>query len=285
LGTGLPPGEHGLTGLFLQLGGARPVNMLALPAETDMQALQPQPTLFERAAERGVSVTRVGPAAFDGAGLTEAALRGGRYLSAESMGERVAAAVEGCCAPGPALTYVYVGDLDATGHRRGVDSAGWRQELRHLDRLVEQLAAALPPGTTLLVASDHGMVDVALEDRWDVSSTPELDEGVVGVSGDMRAVTLHVRPGAAPDVLAAWGSVVGRSFWVVPGEEAVSSGLYGPVVGATARERIGDVVAVATGPAAITDARHMPPPVLGLVGLHGAATRDELDVPLLVHQA
>jgi len=286
LGTGLAPGEHGVTGLYLRLDGAgpRPVNTLALPAETDMAALQPRATLFERAAERGVAVTRVGPAAFDGAGLTQAALRGGRYLPAESVGERVAAAVEGCCATAPALAYVYVGELDATGHRRGVASAAWRQELRHVDRLAEQLAAALPPGTTLLVTSDHGMVDVGREDRWDVGTTPGLAEGVVAVSGDLRAVTLHVRAGAASDVLAAWRSVVGSGFWVVPGAEAVASGLYGPAVTAEARERIGDVVAVATGPVAITDSRHMPAFLLGLVGLHGAATREELDVPLLVHQ-
>ena len=86
LGTGLTPGEHGITGLFVRLASGQLVNTLAMPAETDLRALQPQPTAFERAVGAGVAVTRAGPAAFDGQGLTEAGLRGGRYVAAETAG-------------------------------------------------------------------------------------------------------------------------------------------------------------------------------------------------------
>lgn len=283
-GTGLAPGRHGLTGLVLRLGSGQLVNTLAVPAETDLRALQPHPTVFEQAVAAGIAVTRVGPAAFDGRGLTEAALRGGDYVAAETAGERVAAAAAGAARARRSLTYVYLGDLDATGHRQGCHSVAWRQELAHIDRLVEQLAASLPAGSTLLVTSDHGMVDVPFDRRWDVATTPALDDGVLAVSGDLRAVNVHARPGAGPDVLAAWQAVLGETFWVRSGDEAVAAGLYGPLVDAAVRPRIGDVVAAARADVAVVDSRVMPPAVLALLGLHGSVTDEELLVPLLVHQ-
>lgn len=283
LGTGLPPGEHGINGLFLRLVSGQLVNTLARPAETDLRALQSRPTTFERAEAGDVVVTRVGPAAFDGNGLTEAGLRGGSYAAGESIGERVAEAVAGVRRGARSLTYVYVGDLDATGHRRGCRSEAWRQELVHIDRIAEQLAAALPSGATLLVTSDHGMVDVPFDQRWDVATTPALDEGVETVAGDLRGVHVHARPGAADDVLAAWRETLDTSFWVLPGEEAIALGLYGPVVAEQFRPHIGDVVAAAAADVAVTDSRVLPPPVRALLGLHGSLTEDELLVPLLVH--
>jgi hypothetical protein len=285
LGTGLSPGEHGLVGLFIRMPeDGRLVNTLALPAEIDMRALQPRPTVFERAAASGVSVTRVGPKAFDGAGLSEAGMRGGAYAGAESVGERVAEAAAGVRRSPRSLTYVYFGDLDATGHRRGCASESWRQELAHVDRLVGQLADAMPSGATLLVTSDHGMVDVPFDRRWDIAATRALDDGVVAVAGDLRGVHVHARAGAAVDVLAAWGDTLREDFWVLARDEAVELGLYGPVVTDEVRPRIGDVVAVARGDSAVIDSRILPATILGLYGLHGSVTDDELVVPLLVHR-
>lgn len=285
LGTGLAPGEHGITGLLIRLPeSGRLVNTLALPAQVDMRSLQPRETLFERAAGEGVAVTRVGPKAFDNAGLTEAGLRGGDYTGAESVGERIAASVAAVRRPGRTLTYVYFGDLDATGHREGCSSEAWRQELAHVDRLVEQLAAALPDGTTLVVTSDHGMVDVPPENRWDVAAEPALAEGVEVVAGDLRGVHVHTVPGAEGDVLDAWRTTLGSSFWVLPRDEAVAAGLYGPVVADHVLARIGNVVAAARDDTAVVDSRVLPPQLLRLVGLHGSLTEEELVVPLLVRQ-
>jgi hypothetical protein len=283
LGTGLPPGRHGVVGLVLRLPDGRPVNTLATPAQVDFLGLQPHVTAFERAAAHDVAVTAVGPKAFDGQGLSLAGLRGGRYAGAESVGERVAAAAEAVCHGERSLTYVYYGDLDSTGHRRGRDSEQWRQELTHVDRLAEQLAGALPPGCTLLVTSDHGMVDLAPAERWDVSSTPDLDAGVEVVAGDPRAVHVHARPGASDDVLAAWRTLLGDGFWVLPRDEAVSAGLYGPVVDDRVRPMSGDVVAVARGRGSVVDSRTTLPGLADLVGMHGSVTEDELVIPLLVH--
>jgi hypothetical protein len=285
LGTGLPSGEHGLVGLMLRVPETgRVVNTLALPAELDMRALQPRPTVFERAVAAGVAVTRVGPKAFDGAGLSEAGLRGGEYAAGESVGERVAEAAAGVRRGARSLTYVYLGDLDATGHRRGCASEAWRHELGHVDDVLAQLADALPAGATLLVTADHGMVDVPFANRWDVATNAALDEGVEVVAGEPRVAHVHTLAGAAVDVLAAWRETLGDAFWVMSRDEAVGAGLYGPVVAPGVRPRIGDVVAVARADSAVVDSRVLPPAVLGLYGMHGSVTEDELAVPLLVHR-
>lgn len=281
LGTGLTPGEHGITGLFLRLGADRLVNTLALPAQADYRALQPAPTAFERAADAGVAVTRIGPKAFATGGFSGAGLRGGDYLGAESVGERIAATATAVRRGERALTYTYFGDLDATGHRSGCMSAAWRAELLHVDRYVEQLADALPAGATLVVTSDHGMLDVPHENRWDVATTPALDDGVAAVSGDLRGVQVHAREGAVEDVLAAWRETLGAAFWVVPQDEAVSTGLYGPVRDHV-RDRLGDLLALALHDHVVVDSRIMPPPILRLLGMHGGVTPAELDIPLLV---
>jgi len=229
-------------------------------------------------------VTRVGPKAFDGNGLSEAGLRGGDYAGAESVGERVDAAAAAVRRGACSLTYVYFGDLDATGHRRGCASPAWRHELTHVDRFIEQLAAALPPGSALLVTSDHGMVDVPFENRTDVAASPLLCEGVEVVAGDLRGVHVHALPGAAADVAATWRATLGDDFWVLTRDDAVEAGLYGPVADHV-RPLLGDVVVAARGDHALLDSRVMPAPMRALVGLHGSVTEDELSVPLLVHEA
>jgi hypothetical protein len=281
LGTGLSPGEHGIVGLLLRLAeDGRVVDTLANPAQVDMRALQPRPTAFERAAAAGVEVTRIGPRHFDGAGLSEAGLRGGRYAGAESVGERVDATHDAVRRGERALAYVYLGALDATGHRRGCTSAAWGHELTHIDRVVEQIANALPSEAALVVTSDHGMVDVPFENRWDVAGTPALSAGVDVVAGDLRGVHVHALPGASADVLAAWRETLGADFWVLSRDEAVGAGLYGPVL-EHAYRRIGDVVALASDTSAVVDSRVMSPGLLALVGLHGSVTEGELMVPLL----
>jgi hypothetical protein len=85
-------------------------------------------------------------------------------------------------------------------------------------------------------------------------------------------------------VLAAWRATLGDAFWVLSRDEAVSCGLYGPVVSDHVLPRIGDVVAAARSDHALGDSRVMPAWVMGLIGMHGSVTDDELRVPLLVHQ-
>ncbi len=285
LGTGVPPGSHGIAGLFLRRPGTDTLfDTLRPPKDIDLLALQPLPTAFETAAAAGVAVTRVGPRAFARGGLTDIGLRGGAYTGADGFGERVAGTAAAAEAGDRSLVYLYVGDLDLTGHRYGWRSEVWRQELAHLARFAAQVAQALPPGTLLLITADHGMVDVAEADRVDVSVTPALADGVDLLGGDLRGVHVYTRPGAADDVQAAWRTVLGTSAWVLSRDEAEAAGWFGPVADAV-RPVLGDLVVAVREDVTVCDARTMPVEIRTLVGMHGSLTPAEQHLPLLTYLA
>jgi hypothetical protein len=177
------------------------------------------------------------------------------------------------------LVYGYIPELDLTGHVRGVDSPAWRAQLQLIDRVVEQLVDGLPGDAALLVTADHGMLDVPADTRVDLDEHPELTDGVRLLAGEPRARYVHAEPGAAPDVLDRWRAVLGERAWVASREEAIASGVFGPVDEALA-PRIGNVVALARGSWALTATVREPGPSR-LAAYHGSLTATELAIPLL----
>jgi hypothetical protein len=288
-GTGELPGTHGLVGLDV-LDPDRDVifNELAWDPAVDPRIWQPVPTEFERAERAGLDVVRIGPGYFDGSGLTEAALRGGRFVAADTLQARVDATVQavsghrrlsgrgsGC------LVYLYWGEVDKSGHVFGCGSWEWGEEVAQADAAVRQLAARLGPDTLLVTIADHGMVDIGRDDRVDVGTEPVLAAGVRHVGGEARALHLYCEPGAADDVRAAWTARLGSAVDVASRDQAVRAGWFGPVAPRNLR-RIGDLVVVTRDPIAIVDSRTARPELLRLIGMHGAQTEEEQLIPMLV---
>lgn len=283
LGTGLPPGEHGVLGLRVAIPGSeRLMNSLRWDDAVDPGQWQPRATVFERAAAGGVAASHLAPGAFRGGGLTRAVLRGARYLAADSPGELAAGAGLAVRDARRSFVSVYYADLDATGHRMGWRSDAWRFQLAHVDRLAEQLAGALPDDAALYVTADHGMVDAAPENRVDADTVGDLRDGVSLLGGDARARHVYARPGAAGSVLEAWRELLGDRMWVVTREEAVAAGWFGPRVPGRMLERIGDVIAASRDGTAVV-ASKAEPHESTLIGQHGSLTPGEQRVPLLVH--
>ena len=280
-GTGLPPGGHGLVG-YEVLDPDRDVllNELSWEPHVDPHVWQPNPTVFERLAAADVPVTRIGPGFFDGSGLTESALRGGRFVAASSLDDRIGAAIAAIRATPRGLVYVYWGDIDKVGHVHGCQSWEWGEELTRVDDAVRRLAESLPSDAALHITADHGMVDVALDRRIDLAHDPELSAGVRHSGGEPRALHLYCEPGAADDVAATWRERLDGQVWVRTRAEAVAQGWFG-AVSVQVMPRIGDVVVATAGEIAIVDSRHQRPQLLALIGLHGSLTPDETAVPLL----
>lgn len=286
LGTGELPGAHGLVGTEV-LDPARDVvfSELAWDPDVDPHRWQPIPTVFQQLAAAGVDVVRVGPGYFDGSGLTEAALRGGRFVAARQLDERVRVAVSAVHASRAAgrscLVYLYWGDLDKIGHVHGSGSWQWGEHLAEIDAAMTRLVGSLASDTLIAITADHGMVDVPLSDRVDLATDRELAAGVRHVGGEPRALHLYCVPGAAADVLAVWRRRLGAQMEVVARDEAIEGGWFGPVA-ERVLPRIGDVVVAATGPVAVVDSRTARPELLALIGQHGARTEAERLVPLLL---
>jgi type I phosphodiesterase/nucleotide pyrophosphatase len=282
--TGCPPGQHGILGYQVLIPGeGRLLNGLRWDSRVDPRTWQPQPTVYERAADAGVAAYHIAQGSFRGTGLTNALMRGAEYLAADSMGALAARAADALAGNARAFVTVYHGDLDGTGHVFGVGSDAWRNQLAHVDKLAEHLAGGLPPGTPLYVTADHGMVDVGPEDRIDFDAVEELRAGVALLGGEPRARHVYARPGAAADVLAAWREVLGDRAWVLSRDEAIKEGWFGPVAGEMV-ERIGDVIAAPAGTTAIV-ATQGEPRESALFGMHGSLTPSEQLVPGVVFTA
>ena len=280
LGTALTPGAHGMVGFTSRVPGTdRLLNALFWDKRIDPLEWQPHPTAFTRLAADGVSVTVVNKREFEGSGLTRAAHRGAEFVGADRVGERIAAVVAAASIR-PSLTYVYDGDLDWTGHRYGVSSSHWLQQLAMVDAEAEQLAESLPVGARLVVVADHGMVDSPAASRTDVDEHPELRDGVALLGGEARFRHLYCRGGGVLDVLATWRGFLGDRAEVLTRDEAVGRGWFGPALPGML-PRIGDVVVASRGDAGIfssVDFRYE----TSLVGLHGSLTPAEMLIPVLV---
>lgn len=294
IGTGLPPGEHGVVGYTMALPPLpRAMNTLqwalhGKPVEDLREVVVPEtffqgPTAFERAVAAGVSVDLVGPVELAHTGLSRSTLRGGRYRGSRGGRALVDDAVAALRRPGSrgAFVYAYHPTLDGRGHAFGIDSQEWRDALGEVDQIAQQLVNAMPADSVLAVTGDHGMVDVPRQNQIDMADHATLRAGVRFLGGEARARHVYTRPGAAPEVLAAWREVLGDGWWVIPREEAIAAGWFGPVLAEPVRNRIGDVVAAAFGPYAVMQ-REVFRPETQMIGHHGSMTADEALVPQLI---
>lgn len=289
LGTGLPPGGHGLVGLSFDPGDQALLDVLRWTRARDgkhvdqrdahvPEVVQPSDTALQRAAADGVVVTAVAPAFQRESGLTRAALRGGTFRGVLALGDLAAEIDAALTGPERRLCYGYHSDLDTLGHVHGPGTLPWRLQLRQIDLLVSTVAETLPPNALLVVTGDHGMVTTAR--RYDADTDADLQYGVALLGGDARARHVYAADGAAPDVLAAWRTTLGDDAWVVTRDEAISAGWFGPL-GPHVAGRIGDVVVAMRGEATVvrTEAE---PTLAKLIGQHGSLTSAEQLVPLLV---
>lgn len=263
-----------MVGFSVAYGGGV-MNLLAMeggPAPTEWQ---PVPTYFERLAAVGVSSAVVSPARFAGSGLTGAALRGARHVPAETLDERVSAALRELRAGTP-VVYLYWSEIDHAGHGSGVGSDSWIGRLEEFDAGLARLLRLLPAGVRTVMTADHGMINVDAAQILDVASTPALREGVRIVAGETRAVHVHAEEGRADEVETRWRDVLGESAWIVSGEAL--SALIGAGDGASV---IGDFLVLARGRGGVVDSRTQSASAIAMPGVHGSLTTTEMRIPVI----
>lgn len=283
VGTGLPPGAHGLPGYTVRNPQTEELmNQLRWQPWTAPRVWQPYPTIFQLADQAGVHTAQVTAPAFQNTPLTQIALSGGAFHGRLSGDDRMDLAAEQLAAGDRALIYTYYSELDGAGHRFGVDSDAWRGQLMYVDRLVQRLAEQLPPRTALYVTADHGMLDIPFDEqhRIDFDEDWELRAGVALLGGEGRARHVYAVRGAESDVLTCWREVLGEQFWIASRDEAIEAGWFGPHIDERVYARLGDVIAAARDDVLII-ASEREPKESAMVGNHGSMTPSEQLVPLL----
>ncbi|MCT1606055.1 alkaline phosphatase family protein [Nesterenkonia massiliensis] len=299
LGTGKAPGEHGMLGYDLlapELG--RVVNMLGgWDDDVDPRSWQRHPSVLQQAVDAGARVLTASRSQFRDSALTTAALSGGEFLGADRIESRFRAAQEwimdgriakGGVRRGPApaqLVYLYVDELDKTGHHAGVDSVMWRSMLENLDEAARRLCSALTESygdeVAVLLTADHGMLDIAEQDLVDIAERDDLLRGVAHTGGDPRMMYLYAEAEQDPVELAArWRAEFGDVAWVLTRDKAIAAGWFGAVE-ERVLGRLGDVIIAAHAPIAIFDTARTGVGIMSMVGMHGSLTEVERKIPLL----
>lgn len=293
LAVGAPCSQHGIVGYSFQISdSAGPTSFNPLrwtlessggPTAIDRfppREVQTMPSLLEILAAEGVEITYVMRADFRDSGLTRAAFRAdGTYLPANTLEEIGRAVTATVSRPSRVsrFVYAYFGDLDMIGHLHGPGSPAWLHCLREVDAFIADLATDLPPDCRLVVTADHGMVTA--ETSVDIDTTPALLSDVITVAGEARVRHAYAREGAAQNVLAAWTSELSGRARVLSREQALDERLFGP--GRDHADRLGDVIAIATGGVVLTRSQNEELES-SLLGHHGANTAAEQHVPLIL---
>lgn len=264
LHSGAPVGEHGLyewnvydpvvdaliTPLLFSYAGAGERDTL-LRAGADPAAILPLGrTFYERLGAAGVDCHVFAPAAFAPSTYDGVAARGARIhpmIDLPTGLVELADTLRG--ADGPAYAFVYWDELDATGHVHGPSSPEFAAVAeRCLDALDSGLRG-LPEGTVVLMAADHGQVDVDpatvvyVNEAW-----PELlallargaGGRVLAPAGSARDLFLHCRPETVDDVVGGLAGLLGERATVHRVEDIVAAGWFGEV-GERLRVRLADV--------------------------------------------
>jgi hypothetical protein len=278
LATGALPGRHGVVGFTVRVPGTdRVLTHIRWADDPDPRTWQPVPTVYERSS---VPCTVVLPAVFRGTGLTVSAYRGADFVPLGSRDDAAGALLAAVRAR-PGLVFGYASALDTAAHVYGIASPQWATAATRIGELIERIVAGLPPDAALLVTADHGGLDVPAGSRVDLADDPRLSAGLRLVAGEPRFRYLHTVDGATGDVAATWSAVLGSRAAVYERDEAVATGMFGPVPGEHLA-RIGDVVVVCRDDLVVLASGHEPPEVAALVGFHGSTAPAETAIPLLV---
>ena len=285
LGTGTLPGVHGMLGYTVRVPRSgepgRLLNSLKWDDRVDPVIWQSVPTLFERAANDGITVSHIAAKRYEGSGFTQAALRGAQYLGANQISEIIEKTVE-AMKPSPSFSYVYINHLDAAGHDDGVGSEKWLLALETVSELITGLRDRLPKGTRLWVTADHGMINVG--EKIILGQDNNLMANITLVGGEPRARHMYVREGAINETVAIWREFLGDKADVFSREEIIAAGYFGPDVSLDSRERMGDLIAIAKGEMILVDPARIKEESK-MVGHHGGLEEIEVAIPLLTHQS
>jgi Type I phosphodiesterase / nucleotide pyrophosphatase len=261
LHAGVPVGSHGLYewNVYEPSLGEVITPLLFSPAgELSPDRLSADPdavlacgrTMYEQLGARGVECHVFGPAAFTPSTYDGVLTRGAHAHAMDGLDAGLAElAATLRAATGPAYAYLYWDQVDYLGHRYGPSSPEFdAAAVRALDALDAGLCA-LPDGTVVLLAADHGQIDVDpattifVNEAW-----PELPgllaQGSSGralaPAGAARDLFLHCRPETVDEIVEGLERVVDDRATVRRVTDLVAGGWFGEA-GDRLRARLADV--------------------------------------------
>lgn len=304
LWTGLAPAQHGMLGLRLLLPrfgvqgqmikmspefDPRPDTLV--DAGLDMQSFLAGPGFAEQLAAAGIPSYSVKHYRLSDTALSRMHGRGVKkqigIISAAHLFVKVRQLLEETAGQ-PLFVSAYWADVDTLSHFNGPHGEATVAEavnVFHLMQrhLLEPLSDAGRAGTLLCVVADHGQVDTPAGQRLFLRDHPALEQLLLmHPAGEPRVPYFYARQGQVAAVQAYLQQTFGEAMAVLPSQEALTAGLFGPPPHApVAAERVGDVLAILRQGYALFDDT-LSGRMVEMTGRHGGMTADEMEVPWLV---
>jgi hypothetical protein len=302
LNSGLPVGVHGvyewhilepsldrlITPLMFSFAGDAARETLASTGLT-ADAVFPKETQHLRLTAAGVRSVCVMPASFAGSSTNRALLRGAEIVPARGAVDALLRACAALASSEPIHTSVYLPTFDALMHRVGPDAPAAHSELVALLDVVAGALPRVPPGTLVLIGTDHGMAAVSPERTAYVNvAWPELEQHLrrgadgkpLAPAGSCRDLFLHVLPGHVDEVVSGLTERLEDVADVVETRALLEQGVFGPDLSDAFLARLAEVVVLPRpGEAAwwLEPGRFEQE----FFGQHGGLSPDEVEIPLL----
>jgi len=270
--TALDPLAHGVVGYLLWLGDTvvntlKWVDLTGQQVSYPTEGLLPAHNLWERLSVSGLEGITVQPAGFETTPLTAALYRGARFEGVTGIEDTIETTCTLAREPGR-LIFAYFPQVDYAGHVFGVASSQFREALRLVSGAWDELRRRLPRGAVMVGTADHGMIDYPDSGKLLVRD-PEFDELVF--YGDSRTVYVRGDLGLVRELASRTGAQMVDSDRL---ETMWGDGARHPAID----ERKPDAALLAARGTVILpsgfDKR--------LIGYHGGAEPEEIEIPLLV---
>jgi hypothetical protein len=211
-------------------------------------------TVHQRLARRGVRSIQFAHRSYARSAYNAVACAGAEVVPHGTLAEALVQLKEALLAvEGKALLGFYWAAIDSIAHMYGPGSAHHAAEIASFWHTFDEVMADIAsPDTLYLFTADHGHVYVdAGETIYLNDRLPQL-AGALSMSptrryiypnGSPRDVFLHVRPSQRRWALVGLEKLLGDTALVMPVDEALGQGLFGPQpIHAELRRRLGDIL-------------------------------------------
>jgi hypothetical protein len=196
---------------------------------------------------------------------------------------------------GPAYFFVHLSNLDTISHEYGQNSYEYNAELSAISyllnkELIQRIDSKIARQTLLLMASDHGGINIIPEDTTYLNGFTDvlcnLKQGKTGKTilptGGARDVFLHVKEEKLAETQKLLTKKIGNKAKIVEIKDALNKGLFGQ--GEVTREfieRAGNLLILPYRNETVwfehfTNMKYNP------IGQHGGLNEEEMLVPLIV---
>ena len=301
LNTARTPQEHGNIAYFVWLEEFAQVTQMLRwgpgvnrrGSYFDDQRIDPReyrkvPSIHGRLRQRGGESWMIEPEIFRNEAMTRmhaAEARLAAYYLPSSMSVRLHDLLEQRpWGDAPAYVYAYWAGIDSVAHVSGPQSADHAAEAALFDRALERALAARPPGDTLvLLTADHGHAFTDPDKLIDLVGDEQLRSLLRNpIAGEPRLAFLHTDQ--ADRVKQHLERRYPDTFFFLDREEAIAAGLFGRGDPETARQRIGEVLAMLGGDRAASIVR-VDGQTFRHRGSHGGMSPEEMRIPVLAWRA